>query len=99
MDTKPLIREPLTSLDPSEDIGVIRRLLVAAAISPRFCMALLDNPGQAVREGFGGETFFLSAWTTERLSSVRAATLPDFILQLNDRLSNKLLNPEFSEAT
>lgn len=99
MDTKPLIRRPITSLDPSEDLGVIRRLLVAAAICPRFCMALLDNPGQAVREGFGGEAFLLSAWATERLSSIRAATLPEFILQLNDSLSNQLLNPEFSKAT
>lgn len=98
MDTQPLTRQPITSLDPSDDLGVIRRLLVAAAISPQFCLALLDNPGRAVRDGFGGEAFLLSAWTAERLSSIRAATLTEFILRLNDSLSNQLFNPEVSEA-
>jgi hypothetical protein len=99
MYTKPLIHQPITTLDPSDDLGVIRRLLVAAAINPRFCMALLDNPRQTVRDGFGGESFSLSERTTERLSSIRAATLPEFIQQLNDNLSNQLLNSEYIEAT
>ena len=96
MFTKPLTRQPLITAELSNEISVIRRMLTAAAISPRFCAALLDNPARAVQKGFGGEQFPLSESTVFQLSSIRVATLPEFIQRLDQSLSNHLLPADYS---
>jgi hypothetical protein len=88
MFTKPLTRHPITTLDPSNDTDSIARLLVAAAINPRFCAALLTDPQQAVQTGFGGEDFPLSQTALDRLVSIRASTLPEFVGHLNEVLAS-----------
>jgi len=60
MFTKPLTRQSISTLDTSKDSDSITRLLVAAAVNPRFCATLLANPQHAVKSGFGGEGFPLS---------------------------------------
>ena len=94
MFTKPLTRQAIASPDLSKDMSAIRRLLVAAAISPRFCAGLLHDPGHTVQTGFGGEKFQISESTMSLLSSIRVSTLPEFIQQLDRDLSNKLLAAE-----
>ncbi len=84
MFTKPLTRHPIATMDTSKDKDSISRLLVAAAINPRFCAALLTDPQQALRAGFGGEGFPLSQTSWDRLVSIRASTLPEFVLKLNE---------------
>ena len=90
MFTKPLTRQSISTLDTSKDSDSITRLLVAAAVNPRFCATLLANPQHAVKSGFGGEGFPLSRPTFEALASIRASTLPEFALQLNEMLASPL---------
>ena len=94
MFTKPLTRQTIATQDLSADLGALRRMLVAAAISPRFCAGLLRDPGYAVRSGFGGEQFQISDSTMSLLSSIRVSSLPEFVQQLDKNLSNKLLAAE-----
>lgn len=90
MFTKPLTRQSITTLDVSKDSDSISRLLVAAAVNPKFCARLLADPKQALKAGFGGEAFPISRPTLDALVSIRASTLPEFALKLNEVLSNPL---------
>ncbi len=92
MFTKPLIRQSLAALDISDDLSSIRRMLMAAALSPRFCAGLLNAPSLAAQKGFGGEQFPMSVSTLNILDSIRVATLPEFIQQLDEHLSDRLLS-------
>jgi len=60
----------------------ISRLLTAAAINGSFRQALLNNPGEAITSGFGGEVFNFSADAVQRLSSIRAGSLAEFASQM-----------------
>lgn len=91
MFTKPLTRQTIATHDLSKDMSAINRLLVAAAISPRFCMGLLHDPDKTIRAGFGGEQFQISEPTMNLLSSIRVSSLPDFVQQLDRSLSHQLL--------
>ncbi len=86
MFTKPLTRRPIASVDTSKDTDSLTRLLVAAAINPRFCAALLSDPQHTLQAGFGGEGFPLSQMTLDRVVSIRAATLSEFVRKLNEVL-------------
>ncbi len=88
MFTKPLTRQSIVALDTSKDTESINRLLVAAAINPRFCAALLTDPHHALQAGFGGEGFPLSQTARDRLGSIRASTLPEFVFKLNEVLTS-----------
>lgn len=88
MFTKPLTRPSITTLDVSRDTDSISRLLVAAAVSPRFCASLLADPQHAVQAGFGREGFPLSRHTLDALASIRAATLSELALKLNEVLAS-----------
>ena len=90
MFTKPLIKQPVTISDFSADMTSINRLLVAAAISPRFRSSLLADPGSALKAGFGGEYFPFSQQTQNLLISIQASTLPDFVSKLDEKLSYRL---------
>lgn len=98
MFTKPLTHQTVSSVNLSSDLGSLRRLLTAAAISPRFCSALLDNPGAAVQAGFGGEKFYLSDMMLNLIASIHVDCLPEFIQQLDESLSNRLLKSEYIET-
>ena len=98
MFTKPLTRQPIADHDLSEDMSAIRRLLVAATISQRFCTVLLRDPAYAIRVGFGGEKFPLSETTLSQVTSIRVSTLPEFVQQLDENLSKRLLTTEISQA-
>jgi hypothetical protein len=86
MITNTRITHSISSVQLEADLGSLRRLLVAAAISPAYCRLLLDSPAQAVREGFGGEAFPLTGPTLETISAIRAATLVDFIHSINEKI-------------
>lgn len=58
------------------------RLLTAAVINGSFRQALLQNPQQAILEGFCGEAFNLSADVIQRLSTIKASSLSEFASQL-----------------
>jgi hypothetical protein len=88
MFTKPLTRPSITTLDVSRDTDSISRLLVAAAVSPKFCATLLADPRRAVQAGFGAEGFPLSRPTLDALASIQASTLSELALKLNEILSS-----------
>lgn len=94
MYTKPLDRRTVTTLDVSEDIAILGRLLIAAAINQRFREKLLDNPEDAVRSGFGGERFHITEDTMKVIAAIHESTLPEFIRRLDSSLSNRLLISE-----
>jgi len=60
----------------------ISRMLTAAVVSRKFCQLLLADPLLAMRSGYNGETFQLSADEANLLSSIRATSLRDFAAQL-----------------
>ncbi len=60
------------------------RLLTAAVINGSFRQALLDNPGEAISSGFGGEAFNLGADVVKRLSTIRATSLAEFASQMTN---------------
>lgn len=91
MFTKPLTRQALATHDLSKDLSAINRMLLAAAVSPRFCVGLLHDPATAIRAGFGGEQFQISEPTMNLLSTIHVSSLPEFVLQLDQSLSHKLL--------
>lgn len=86
MITNTRITNPISQLQLEADVGSLRRLLVAAAISPAYCRRLLDSPAQAIREGFGGEAFPLTESTLETISAIRAASVADFIHSINEKI-------------
>lgn len=91
MHTKPLVQKFNVVLSPVDDTATINRLLVAAAISPRFRASLLTDPISAIQAGFNGELFPLSETTRQIFSSIKAHNLQDFVLQLNEMSAYRLL--------
>jgi hypothetical protein len=71
-----------TSLEISE-VRALGRLIAAAVINKMFCRLLLEDPAEAVRQGFNGEKFGLSPNTQEMISSIQASTLPEFAAALD----------------
>jgi len=98
MYTKSLTHQSVTTLDISNDLVVIGRLLIAAAINPRFCAKLLNEPEGAVRDGFGGEKFHITDATMKIMTSIRGTTLPEFIQHLDSGLGKRLLMSEQFET-
>jgi hypothetical protein len=90
MFTKPLTRPSIATVDVSKDADSISRLLVAAAVNPKFCARLLADPRHALKAGFGGEAFPVSTPTLDALVSIRASSLPEFALKLNEAMANPL---------
>lgn len=88
MFTKPLTRHSITTLDVSKDADSISRLLVAAAVNPKFCASLLTDPQRALKTGFGGEGFPISQPTLAALASIRASTLSELAIKLNEILAS-----------
>lgn len=88
----------ISAVDISNDMSAIRRLLIAAAINSRFCASLLADPGCTVQKGFGGEQFHLSETALRLIDSIRAASLSEFVQELNTCFSNHLLSHEYTRA-
>lgn len=58
------------------------RLVSAAVVSEEFCTLLLHNPARALNNGYNGETFDFSPKEYARITSVRAASLPEFVVRI-----------------
>lgn len=66
------------------------RILTAAVINTHFRKMLLDNPVEAVKAGFGGESFNLPKEDKKRISSIQANSLADFAYQLTSTFRGDL---------
>jgi hypothetical protein len=73
----------LTGPKNSKPRQEMSRLLTAAVISNQFRQMLLANPGKALTNGYGGESFNLPREQQKRVASIRANNLSDFASQLN----------------
>ncbi len=67
---------------PSENRLEMSRLMAAAVVSPSFCRLLLEDPGQALEDGYQGETFLLSDAERYLILSIHARSLPDLADQV-----------------
>lgn len=65
---------------PAESLEV-SRLLAAAVINSEFCELLLDNPEQALNNGFQGEDFLFSEEERDLILSIRADSLGELANQ------------------
>ncbi len=59
------------------------RIMTAAVVNTKFRKLLLSNPRLALKTGYGGEAFNLASEDSERISSIKASSLPDFARQMN----------------
>jgi hypothetical protein len=73
-----------------QDISVNRlelsRLMAAAVVNQQFCNLLLDNPEQALDNGYQGERFIFTKQERDLILSIRADSLAD----LADKLARTL---------
>lgn len=64
------------------DSGEFSRLISAAVVSEEFCALLLGNPTRAIEQGYGNETFDFSPDERAQIVSVRASSLPEFVMHV-----------------
>ncbi len=73
---------------PHKNGKVFSRLVSAAVVNQRFCDLLLNNPTEALENGYGGKPFRLAREEQDLVLSIRAANLPDFAMQLVEHRKN-----------
>ena len=73
---------PLLVSPSLEDHLEISRLMAAAVVNPSFRQLLLVDPGQAIENGYQGETFILSDAARYLLLFINADTLADLARQV-----------------
>jgi hypothetical protein len=75
----------------------ICRLLAAAIVNRAFCQLLLEEPFQALQQGYQGETFLLSSEESDLILSIQAASLTEFasalVLTLGERPQDFVTTP------
>jgi hypothetical protein len=76
-----LTRTPLTLNPQSSHIG-LSSVFAAAVVSQSFCQLLLSHPEQALRQGYMGTQFNLSAEDTSLIVSMNAGSLKDLAQQV-----------------
>lgn len=64
----------------------LSRVFSAAVVNQQFCSMLLEDPTQALKRGYLGETFALSNEEHDLIISIRAKTLSDLAKQVNRSL-------------
>jgi hypothetical protein len=83
---RPLFQGIAQSNSKGKDLN---RLITAAVINKEFCNMLLTNPERAVASGFNGESFALETEEQNLVKSIRAASLPEFAMQLANLQESK----------
>ena len=78
MLTNQLFDQHVTVQNRHEEHSDLSRLLAAAVVSRQFRQLLLSEPARAISQGYGGESFTLSAEEYHLVTSARAASLPEF---------------------
>lgn len=61
----------------------LSRMFAAAVVNRQFCEMLLNNPQEALRKGYLGETFTLTKDECELIVSIQARSLADLARQIN----------------
>jgi hypothetical protein len=76
-----LTRTPLT-MNPQTDHAGFSKLFAAAVVSRSFCQLLLDNPEEALRQGYQGKQFNLNPQEAGLIISMNAKSLPELARQV-----------------
>ncbi len=88
----PLVYQPSTKLNvspmPMQSHG-LSRMFAAAIVNQQFCSLLLNNPNEALRKGYLGETFLLTREEFDLIVSIHAKSLSDLARQVNRSLAIK----------
>ena len=79
--TAVLTKLPLT-MNPQDAHAGLSGLFAAAVVSQSFCNMLLSNPVQALKQGYQGRTFGLSAEDASLIASLNARSLTDLAQQV-----------------
>ena len=66
----------------SDDRLELSRLLAAAVVNQQFCHLLLEDPEQALNNGFQGESFLFTEEERDLILSIRTDSLADLANQL-----------------
>lgn len=77
---------------PKKTEQEIGRILTAAVINKGFRNLLLNNPAEAIANGYNGESFYLASDAQELIFSIQAVSLADFALQLAKHQNTKMIN-------
>lgn len=64
----------------------LTRMFAAAVVNRQFCEMLLNNPQEALQQGYLGETFSLTTDECELIISIQARSLADLARQINRSL-------------
>jgi hypothetical protein len=72
-----LVTEMPLTLDPLNTHAGISSVFAAAVVSRNFCQMLLNNPEQAIKQGYMGKSFALSPEDTSLIISIDAQSLAD----------------------
>jgi hypothetical protein len=64
----------------------LSRMFAAAVVNRQFCEMLLNNPEEALRKGYLGETFTLTRDECDLIVSIQARSLADLARQVNRSL-------------
>jgi hypothetical protein len=67
----------------------LSRVFAAAVVNRQFCDMLLNNPQEALRNGYLGETFTLTKDECDLIVSIQARSLADLARQINRSLMAK----------
>jgi hypothetical protein len=86
VNTELLYSVPLLVSPSLEDHLELSRLMAAAVVNPSFCHLLLEDPKQAIENGYQGETFLLSDAARYLLLYIHADTLADLARQIAQAL-------------
>ena len=79
------LQKPLGIVATPQTTGIhpeITRLIAAAVVNKDFCQILLNDPNQALENGYQGEKFLLRKVERDLLLSVRASSLSELAGQL-----------------
>lgn len=78
-----LTTRPITLTSKPNNSSQLSRVFAAAIINQQFCDMLLQNPDQALQNGYLGEAFSLSKEEQDLIVSIRAESLSDLAKQVN----------------
>ena len=94
INTKELQRPVSLAISPYlEDHLELSRLLAAAIVNPPFCRLLLDDPIQAIENGYQGETFLLAEAEYYLILSIHAGSLTELTQRIARALGMELYTP------
>lgn len=80
--------EASSVITPHKNGRALSRLISAAVVNRNFCNLLLNNPEQALKNGYGGRPFHLAREEQDLVLSIRAKDLSDFAMQLVEYRNN-----------